>query len=72
MGRGGVHGAEESGIFLGVAKLRETKTIYFLAIKAEGSIEIFRVVRLRGTTQMWFLNPEAERNIAHIIIGQRG
>ena len=48
------------------------KTYIFWCELAEGRIEIFRVVRLRETKQIWFLSPEAEGNIVHIIIGQQG
>ena len=41
------------------------KAICFWCKLAEGRIETFCVIRLRGTKQIWFLSPEAEGNVAH-------
>ena len=55
-----------------VDKARETKSAYFWCKLAEGRIKIFRVVKLRGTKQICILSRGAERNVAHILLGQRG
>ena len=58
-------------IIFGLMRLREMKPIYFWCKLAEGRIEIFHVVRLRGTKQIPFLRSAAEGSVAQTIFGRR-